>query len=328
MVKRLVQTSANTSVAWQRLSPSQIQACFETLIDHGDMDAAHIMGRALCGISVPGMSSERVVEGSNLRKGAALLLRAADAGCHEAWMNLHWVHADHRCSVANPQLSRFFLEKAAAVGNVEAQRRLGALLLKTGAGLRDSESANHWLSLASSQGDLPAQALLRTLVLPVDGDEGMAKRALEIVRASNPWLAARLRLSRDFGLTKLEALCVDPVAGKRAWGLVVGPNPFIVLSKLAAPRAVPALTPAALETLHRVSALFESSRLDGDLIEGDWRRRSLSQRRLFAHHNLDESLFFAKASSATLDSLRTAGKWALRAREPLKLALAASVAAR
>jgi len=88
------------------------------------------------------------------------------------------------------------------------------------------------------------------------------------------------------------------------------------------------LTPAALETLHRVSALFESSRLDGDLIEGDWRRRSLSQRRLFAHHNLDESLFFAKASSATLDSLRTAGKWALRAREPLKLALAASVAAR
>ena len=43
----------------------------------------------------------------------------------------------------------------------------------------------------------------------------------------DPRLAVRIELARQFGLTKLEALCVDPVDGARPWGLVVGRNPFV-----------------------------------------------------------------------------------------------------
>ena len=131
-----------------------------------------------------------------------------------------------------------------------------------------------------------------------------------------------MRLSRDFGLTKLEALCTDPCEGKRPWGLVVGKNPFIVLSKLSAPRAVPAVSPSALDNLHRATLFFEEARRNGSAFEGDWRHRSLQQRRVFARHHIDEDMFFARVNSRTLDALRQGAKWALRARHPLHMALA------
>lgn len=321
LLKRAVQIADATSEKLQYLTPEQIQAGLRLLVADGDMEAALVLGRAYCGIDGPTVSAEQIVQAPNLRMGAALLLRAADAGSREAWMHLHRVHADHRCSVANPQLSRFFLEKAAALGDTEAQRRLGASILQGGTKLADSEAAIHWLHAAANRGDAPAQALLRTLVLPIGGDDAAATRAIELIRSRDPWLAARLRLSRDFGLTKLEALCVDPVAGKRAWGLVVGQNPYIVLPKLSAPRAVPALTTDAADSLCRVALLFESGRRDGDLMEGDWSRRSLNQRRAFARYGIEESLFFAKVSSTTLDSFRKGSKWAVRAKASLAMAL-------
>jgi TPR repeat protein len=323
LVKHVIQLAATSAIEIRHLSAEQIQTCLQLLVADGDMEAALILGRAYCGIGLPTVAPGQIVPGPNLRMGAALLLRAADSGSREAWMHLHRVHADHRCSVANPQLSRFFLEKAAALGDVEAQRRLGAALLKSAARVADSETAIHWLHAAATQGDQPALALLRTLVLPIGGEEEAAARAIDLIRSADPWLAARLRLSREFGLTKLEALCVDPIAGKRPWGLVVGQNAFIVLSKLSAPRAVPALGPAAADALHKVAVLYESGRREGVLVEGDWTRRSLIQRRLFARYHIGEELFFAKVSSTTLDSFRKGTKWAVRAKASLAAALTA-----
>ncbi|MFY9514424.1 MAG: hypothetical protein WAQ05_25950, partial [Rubrivivax sp.] len=136
-----------------------------------------------------------------------------------------------------------------------------------------------------------------------------------------PWLAARLRLSRDFGLTKLEALCVDPIAGRRRWGLVVGPNPFVSLPRLARPRAVPAVAPHALDNLQRVVLLFEDAQRDGSVVEGNFRQRSARQRRLFVRHGIRESLFFAAAGAKSLEALRDGRKWILRARRVFDLAL-------
>lgn len=301
----------------------QIERCLNLLVSEGDMEAAYLLGRASCGIACGSLSATDLVQNGNLRKGAALLLRAADAGCDEAWMHLYRVHADHRCSVANPQLSRFFLEKAASLGGAEAQRRLGALTLRASVGLKDSENALRWMYAAACQGDPIAIRLLRTLVLPTSGEDDDARRAIDRIRSVDPWLAARLRLARDFGLTKLEALCVDPIAGKRPWGLVVGKNPFITLSRLAAPRAIPALTPSVLENLHRTALLFEAGLRDGDMFEGDWRKRSARQRILFARHGIDEALFFAQAGSIELDGLRKGARWAVRAQSSLDQALAA-----
>jgi len=289
----------------------------------GDRIASYALGRVFCGIECAAFDAAAVAELQNMRRGAAFLLRAADAGQDEAWLHLYRVHSDHRLSVANPQMARFFLEKAALRGQAEAQRKLGALLLREAASLPESEQAIHWLHQAAAQRDEPAAELLKSLVLPVPGDEDEAAEALQQVGRSDPWLAVRLQLARLFGLTRLEALCIDPAEGLRPWGLVVGRNPFITQARLAAPRAVPALSAAALEAARRAASLFGQGRGQGEGAEGDLRKRSARQRRVFERHGLEEELFFAEASSMTLEALRLGPKWAFRARQPLQAALAA-----
>lgn len=308
--------------ALRGLAPEQVEASLELAIARGDRDAACLLGRALCGIDSGKLSPARLTASSNMRKGVALLLRAADAGRDDAWIDLYATHADHRLSVSNPQMARFFLEKAATLGQAEAQRKLGALILRSAASIAESEQAIGWLHAAAEQGDAHAQGLLRSLVLPLDGDEVAAREAIEQVRQSDPWLAVRLSLARDFGLTKLEALSVDPVEGRRPWGLLVGQNPFITQARLSAPRAVPALTAQALQNLARAAAFFDQSRGDGNAFEGDLRRRSVRQRRAFERLGLSDALFFATASSTKLESFRLGPKWAFRAKQPLELALA------
>lgn len=55
----------------------------------------------------------------------------------------------------------------------------------------------------------------------------------------------------------------------------------------------------------------------------DLRRRSLRLRRASERHHLDETMFFSSATSTTLDSLRHGPKWAFRAKDSLRAALAA-----
>lgn len=288
---------------------------------HGDAQAALLLGRALCGIDAGRLPHSALVPGTNLRLGVALLMRAADGGLDEAWRHLVSVHSEHRSSVANPQLARFFLEKAAAHGHADAQRRLGALVLREADGLAETERALALLHAASRQGDGLAQALMASLVLPVEGfDDDEADRALVRIHVEDPWLAARMRLAREFGLTKLEALCVDVPDGRRPWGLVVGRNPFISQIRLAAPRAIPALHARAEAALAWASQWFAQASAARSH-EGDLRKRSAAQRRLFVRLGLDERMFFARANAGTLDTLRTGTKWAWRARTPLASAL-------
>jgi TPR repeat protein len=305
------------------IDPQAIETALDMRTNRGDRDAAYALGRALCGIACGVLQPESLAAGPNMRKGVALLLRAADGGVEEAWLHLYRMHGDHKLSVANPQMARFCLEKAALGGQTEAQRKLGALMLRASDTLADSEQAIQWLYQAAEANDVHAANLLQSLVLPLEGEEGAAESAIELVRRDDPWLAVRMQLSRQFGLTKLEALCVDPADGLRPWGLVVGKNPFISQIRLSAPRAIPAMSAAALEAARRAAAFFGQSSRDAQAFEGDLRRRSLRQRRAFERHGLDESMFFANATSMTLEALRLGPKWAFRAKEPLQLALAA-----
>jgi TPR repeat protein len=330
-----VRLAESTGGVLQGVPAAALRDSLESRASQGDRDAAYTLGRGLCGLPCEALPSAVFADQQNMRKGAAFLLRAADGGCDAAWLHLYRLHADHRLSVANPQLARFFLEKAALRGQAVAQRKLGALLLREASALAETEQAIGWLHQAAEQGDSHARTLLQSLVLPVasaDGDgladdeidgETDAAFALEQVRRNDPWLASRLALARAFGLTKLEALCVDPVDGLRPWGLVVGRNPFISQARLSAPRAIPAVDDAALAVARRAAALFAQAAGEGAAAEGDLRNRSLRQRRLFERLGLDEAMFFSDATAMTLDALRLGTKWAHRARAPLSEALAA-----
>lgn len=303
------------------LDAQALRDALESCAAQGDRDAAYTLGRGLCGLATPGLPAAVFDGQQNMRKGAAFLLRAADAGCDAAWLHLYRLHADHSLSVANPQMARFFLEKAAARGQAEAQRKLGALMLRESGALAGTEQAIAWLHAAAAQQDAHAATLLQSLVLPVAGSDAEAAWGITQVQQSDPWLAARLALARHFGLTKLEGLCVDAIDGQRPWGLVVGRNPFITQVRLSAPRAIPALGAAAQQALQQAVTLYGQAR--GAAGEGDLRTRSLRQRRLFERLGLDESLYFADASATTLEALRLGPKWAWRARQPLSEALAA-----
>lgn len=315
---------AQATPGWKPLAdPAAIEECLGECAAQGDASAALMLGRALCGFDCGTLAASALCAGPNLRKGAALLLRAGDAGQSEAWELLHRIHADHHCSVANPSMARYFLEKAASAGVVQAQRRLGALMLRSAASLHDSEEAIRWLHAAAAAGDAHAAGLLRSLVLPVAGSATTASDAIAAIRQEDAWLACRLQTARDFGLTRLEALCVDIVQGRRSWGLVVGSNPFIAQARLGAPRAVPAIDTGALARLEQTVAYLMRSQQDSAVVEGDYTRRSRRLRLTLKRYGADEELFFAEARSTTLHALRVGTKWAVRARQPLELALAA-----
>lgn len=305
------------------LEASVVEQCLDHRASRNDPYAALLLGKALCGIDDGVLPPSALVVGTNVRKGAAMLLRSADGGCDTAWVHLHRVHSDQHSSVANAQMARFFLEKAALCGDTLAQRKLGAAILKVSSSVSESEQGMQWLSAAADKGDISAQRLLNSFVLPVEGDPAQAEAAIETLRLEDPLLAWRLRLARDFGLTKLEALCVDPVVGARTWGLVVGPNAFIQQVKLGSPRAIPASSSSALHGLRGAVAFFKQFHSERGQFEGDLRKRSVRLRRALVRRELDEDIFFARANTTTLDALRVGAKWAYRLREPLQSALAA-----
>jgi TPR repeat protein len=324
---KLVVQAAQMAESTQRgigpLPSGQLEASLDRRAHEGDSWAAYALGRALCGIDCGSIPATALAGTTAVRRGTALLFRAADAGWSEAWLHLSRLHADQRLSVANAQMALFCLEKAGHAGSAQAQTKLGALLLRSASALAATEQAIAWLHKACQQGDAHAYELLRSLHLPVEGSDAEARDAIEQVRGDHPWLALRMQLSRDFGLTKLEALCVDPVIGLRPWGLVVGKNPFIVQTRLAAPRAIPALTGAALDDLRRTASVFAELGREGALLEGDVRRRSRVQRRAFERFGIEDALFFAHAPANVLDTLRLGTRWAWRARTELQHALAA-----
>jgi hypothetical protein len=84
---------------------------------------------------------------------------------------------------------------------------------------------------------------------------------------------------------------------------------------------VPALRESALDAARRAAAWFSQAKYDSAGGEGDLRRRSLRLRRVFERLDVNESLFFAEATSMRLEALRLGPKWAFRARESLTLAL-------
>jgi hypothetical protein len=310
--------------AVRHLDAQHIHPALEFAAAGSEPQAWLTLGLALCGLPCGPNPAAALVARENLRRGSALLMRAADAGYSEAWLHLHKLSSNPRCSVANPELARFCLEKAAAAGHAEAQRRLGALILSRSRAVVEMEDAVGWLHRAAEQRDAYASDLLRSLVLPVDGDPHEAEAVLSDLERIDPWLSARLRLAREFGLTKQEAISLDPIAAQRPWGLVTTAIPYLSHSKLSAPRVVPAVTAAAMSALQQAVALFSRAPHHGL----DSSQRSNSQRRRMANLALDETLFFPVADSSERDRVRIGTRWAHHARALLLGALSPAVAAR
>lgn len=303
------------------LDSTRLQSMLEDCVRRGNSAAALMLGRALCGIDTAFAESEKLAPKRNLRGGTALLLRAADAGMSDAWLLLHHVHANGQGSVANPQAAKFFLEKAASTGNVNAQRQLGAMILKSAIDISEFELGMHWLSQASTQGDAIAKSLLRTFVLPVHGSEQEADDAVEEMMKIDPWIAHRLRTSRNFGLTRTEAMNIDLISGTRSWGLVVSSE--AADHRLRAPfsRTIPALEPKYMDQLREAVDFFRTAEENGAIVNGERRQRPHSFRYVLERISFDEHNFFAQVPTAKISAFRQGPSWAHGVRNTLRTAL-------
>lgn len=298
-----------------------VEASLEHCAAEGDAYACYLLGRALATLNCAHLQPGQLVTAPNLRKAAALLLRSGDSGIPQAWLDLFRICSDYRSSVGNPTLARFCLEKAARQGLPEATRRLGAVVLREANHIVAMERGVALLFDAASKGDALAKILLKSLVLPVEGEESDVSAALQDVEHCAPLLAMRLRLAREFGLTKLEALSINPSNASRPWGLMVGKNHYISKISLSEPRAVPAVSSRALECIEAAASMF--ARDDSELVsmEGPLKARAQQQRRIFLRLGIDEDLVFARATSLQRDAIRIGTRWAQRQKSILDQAL-------
>lgn len=310
----LVALSEECGMPLEGLASTAVNEALEHAGAQDNPKAWFILGRALCAIPCGPNPARALVTRHNMRRGVALLLRAGDAGVVEAWLHLYTLSSNGRSSVANPEMARFCLGKAAAAGFSEAQRRLGALILRESTSLTTNEQAIALLHASASKGDIHATVLLRSLVLPVGGSDEEASEALTHIREHDRLLAASLDLAREFGLTRQEWSNLDLTACAREWGLVTTPSRSLQ-PRLAAPRAIPALTSSALIKLKAAGVMM---RMQASM---DHRRDAVDLRGLLHKLGVADDLFFADGKAEARDRVRIGTRWAHHSGEKLRAAL-------
>src|SRR6185369_16413866 len=196
-----------------------IESSLWSRAEQGEVEAQYALGRALAGSAYGHLKWDQLARRVDVRSSAALLLRAAHGGKREAWLDLAEMAPGYTTSCGNREMARFFLERAAESGLVEAQRKLGTALLKDATSVERAEVGVYWLSQAAGKGDTVADELLRTLVLPLpELSAEYENTVIERIRAISPDLGARIALARALHLTRREAMTFNAKQNIRPWG--------------------------------------------------------------------------------------------------------------
>lgn len=284
-----------------------VETCLAERSEQGEPEAQFMLGCALANVACGPLAPRQVAARANLRRAAALLLRAADAGKAQAWLQLYEITSDPRSTAGNQEAARFFLEKAARAGVGVAQRKLGALLLREATTLVRAEQGVHWLSAAAQGGDEAACELLRTLVLPLPSlPPALETSIVEKVRAVDAELAARLTLARAFHLTRREALNFNPRRDIRPWGVLIPGTP----SENPKGRLAPAVDEPMKQQLQRLASFFHADTAPGHLLAG---HKARTQRHVFKALSIPEEMFFPPEIGRSWSHYGFGRHWAARA---------------
>lgn len=119
---QLVWLSERCGQPIEGLTATDLQKPLEQAVEKNDVRALFALGRALCAIACGPNAARMLVTRRDMRRGVALLVRAASAGCAEAWLHLYAVTANGPASVNNAKMARFCRSKAAAAGLLQASR--------------------------------------------------------------------------------------------------------------------------------------------------------------------------------------------------------------
>ena len=310
-VSAAVRLAANTIIPLG-LPAELVETCLASRSEQGEVEAQYGLGCAFAGIPYGHLLPQELATRTNLRRAAALLLRAADAGKAEAWLNLYEIASDYRSAAGNQEAARFFLEKAAKCGVVLAQRKLGALLLGEATSLERAEAGVHWLNAAAEGGDGAARELLETLVLPLPTlPAGVETTIVEKVRAVDAELAARLALARAFHLTRREALNFNARRDIRPWGVLIPGT----AKENPKGRLAPAIHEPMKAELQRAASFFNGPSSFDNIFA---LHKGRTQREMFKALSISESMFFPAEIGRSWSHYGFGRHWAAKAAPLLK----------
>jgi TPR repeat protein len=159
--------SRTTQSLDSRVRTALVESLLEDCIRRGNTTAELLLGRALSGVDTQALPASLLTTGQNLRRGAALLLRAADAGAdaRHGWSST----ASMQTTVRRFPIRRWrgsSSRRPHSRARLCAQRRLGALILRSATTVHESEQGIRWLHQAARRQDALAAQLLGSLVLP------------------------------------------------------------------------------------------------------------------------------------------------------------------
>lgn len=286
------------------LPASAVRDALEISAGAGSAEAMYLLGRVLAGSDECLRKRAGLVASRKLGRGISWLLRAADAGEADAYLELAETYERHPRLPCSFRMARYYLERAADCGIESAIVRLGRALLTSARSPAELLRAVERLYPAAMRGNDDAHKLLSTLTDPPSGDAARAERALSLISAHNPLLAVRLALARAFGLARHEALTVDVPRARRPWGLWIDPGAFFTQRTKSTPRPVPALNQAARDLVVRAETIFEHVQPGPDGSEGDYRARDCRLRAVLARANAEESLFLVRRRAANHPTAR------------------------
>jgi TPR repeat protein len=211
---------------------------------------------------------------ANYKKAIRWLLLAAGQGGADAWYALSKIYLKSEFSQRSLADAQRYLERAAQAGHGVAQLELGLLAWRTRRTQTDNDlRAFRWLRKAAVQGIAEAAALLDKVAqraVPAPWAQTGLRCLPQEVRDAYPLLAARIELAARFGLSRTEALLIDPEAADCGDCLVVDIRAHrphttrkLILLGNAEDRRV----------LDRIVRLFEQVDSGSNGPEGNYRRR-------------------------------------------------------
>ena len=112
----LVWLSEQRCLPIEELEAQDIQEALECAAEQNNVKALFVLGRALCALACGPNVATALVTRKDMRRGVALLARAANEGCAEAWLHLYDVALNGPSLVNSPKMAEFCRRKAAAAG--------------------------------------------------------------------------------------------------------------------------------------------------------------------------------------------------------------------
>ncbi len=240
----------------------------------GDSGAQRSLGLWMARMEVGGKRIDAIPGPANYKKAIRWLHTAGQQGEAEAWYALSRIYLKAECSQRNLQDARRYLERAALAGYGPAQLELGLQLWRH---RREDELSDvralDWLQKAQSQGMAEAQSLIDRIATrpePAPWAKTILHSLTRELTDLYPQLAARVELAALFGLSRTEALLIDPKTADLGHCLVVDIRALHPHSKR---RLIQVRNGGDRRALDRLAAVFEHVASGPEGPEGNYRQR-------------------------------------------------------